>query len=658
MSISETTAPELDVTDVDLTVLDLTALDHEQPDELLCLVVDRAALADHLRLVLPRQRRDAGVLACLRPVELSRLREHHGPAEVSRLLNAIASMVARVSARPTVLSVDGDELLVLVPSGEILRARRRLAELAATLATTPLPIGDEHVHLTLAVGLAPLAGATDGGQVLARARRGTDASASTMDLVPRVGDAADPSTVDEEITAPRRARRRLSTTGLLVVATFALGWGVPLALYELAWRLGVDVSPAAYLLVVVATLATAVMVWAESLRAVEPTVAPSASPTTSATAVIAAFLPNEAATIEGTLAVHLAQEHPGGLQVLLAYNTPHRLPVEDRLEALAAREPRLQLLKVEGSTSKAQNVNAALGHVQGDVVGIFDADHEPAPGSFARAAGWLENGYDVVQGRCVVRNGASSPVSATVATEFELIYGVSHPGRARLHGFGIFGGSNGYWRTEALRTTRFRQEMLTEDIDSAIRAVRSGLRIASDPGLVSTELAPTTVKALWRQRLRWAQGWHQVAIVRLRGLVTDTALSLRQRAGMVALLGWSQVAPWISMQIVPLVAFALLHPAVDLAWFAPLLVATTLVMASSGIAQLVIGHHVAHPSVRAHRAWWFAFLVLGLSVYSEFKNVGVRVAHLRELFGQQQWVVTPRAVSVAPTDTAAVPATA
>ena len=49
---------------------------------------------------------------------------------------------------------------------------------------------------------------------------------------------------------------------------------------------------------------------------------------------------------------------------------------------------------------------------------------------------------------CACCNGDASWVARLAAVEFESIYAVSHPGRARLHGFGIFGGSNGYWKTE------------------------------------------------------------------------------------------------------------------------------------------------------------------------------------------------------------------
>jgi cellulose synthase/poly-beta-1,6-N-acetylglucosamine synthase-like glycosyltransferase len=202
----------------------------------------------------------------------------------------------------------------------------------------------------------------------------------------------------------------------------------------------------------------------------------------------------------------LAQDYDD-LQVILAYNTPEDLPVENELRRLPARDPRFTALRVHGSVSKAQNVNVALAQVRGEFVAIFDADHHPAPGAFKRAWRWLANGdADVVQGHCVVRNGDDGTLQRLVAAEFEAMYAVSHPGRARLHGFGIFGGSNGYWRTPVLRLTRLRSFMLTEDIDSSMRILAAGGKIVSDPGLLSMELAPGSWSALWNQRLRWAAG--------------------------------------------------------------------------------------------------------------------------------------------------------
>ncbi len=144
---------------------------------------------------------------------------------------------------------------------------------------------------------------------------------------------------------------------------------------------------------------------------------------------------------------------PDRFQVILAYNTPESLAIEADLQELAARDPRLLPLRVAGSKSKAENVNAALGAATGEIVGVYDADHLPAPDCFRRAWRWLGDGCDMVQGRCVIRNHAHNWLTRTIAVEFDTIYAVSHPGRAHLSRTAIFGGSNGYWRREVLAAT-------------------------------------------------------------------------------------------------------------------------------------------------------------------------------------------------------------
>ena len=126
--------------------------------------------------------------------------------------------------------------------------------------------------------------------------------------------------------------------------------------------LGVDVSWAMYIVVVIALLSTAYILWLEGLLALRredpPDMPATAYPP--ASAIVAAYLPNEAATIIETIEAFLRVEYPGGLQVILTYNTPRDLPIETTLRALAASDQRFTLLRVPGSTSKAQNVNAAL----------------------------------------------------------------------------------------------------------------------------------------------------------------------------------------------------------------------------------------------------------------------------------------------------------
>jgi cellulose synthase/poly-beta-1,6-N-acetylglucosamine synthase-like glycosyltransferase len=330
--------------------------------------------------------------------------------------------------------------------------------------------------------------------------------------------------------------------------------------------------------------------------------------------------------------------------VVLAYNRPQRLPVEDALEELAAADPRLRLLAVEGSTSKAQNVNAALAHVRGDFVGIFDADHHPAPDAFDRAHRWIADGADVVQGRCVIRNGEASLTSRLVAVEFENIYGVSHPGRSRLHGFAVFGGSNGFWRTATLRSTRMRSSMLTEDIDASIRLVGGGGRIAYDAGLHSFELAPTTPAALWWQRLRWAQGWFQVTRAHGRDIGNTFSLNRQQRIGMTLLLRWREVTPWVGQLSVALALHALWVSGgrlgeVSVSSWLPLMLLLPLATAPG---QALFAWVNAVPELRRHKSWFVGYLLVGALVYTEWRNVVARVSHVRELTGAHDWIITPR----------------
>lgn len=102
--------------------------------------------------------------------------------------------------------------------------------------------------------------------------------------------------------------------------------------------------------------------------------------------------------------------------------------------------------------------------------------------------------------------------------------------------------------------TRMRGSMLTEDIDASMRVLQAGGHIASDPDLISRELATTTAKQIWYQRLRWAQGWTQVSIQHLWRMVRLPHFDLRQKFGAFMLLLQREIYPWLSLQIFPLIA--------------------------------------------------------------------------------------------------------
>jgi cellulose synthase/poly-beta-1,6-N-acetylglucosamine synthase-like glycosyltransferase len=604
-----------------------------------------------------------GVLVCLRVSELGRVRERLGAQATWELVGRIRDVtVAELGlAKPPALRSNG-ELLWVLPATPAARVRKQLEQLNAALASRSftVAVGDaeEHLRITPAVGLVGVS-RTDPAVLISRARAAAVTAASRLDLEPCTWEPSAavapahgglPIRAGAVVAAWQTASRGIRSTAAQALLSLALALGLPFFYYTVTAQFGVDVLGPAYAFIVLALVATAGSIYVEGLLALDPVRPPALPPgdPPPATVIIAAYLPNESATIIDTLEAFLRISYAGPLQVILAYNTPHALPVEAVLQEMAHEHPRLVVLRVPGSTSKAQNVNAALEIAIGHFTGVFDADHHPAPDSVTRAWRWLADSYDIVQGHCVIRNGGAGWLSRMVAVEFESMYAVGHPGRAKLHGFGIFGGSNGYWRTDILRRVRMRPRMLTEDIDSSVRSILAGVRIASDPALLSFELAPTTLRALTRQRLRWAQGWFQVSRKYFGMAMASPALNRRQKAGAAFLFGWRELYPWISIQIFPLLGYLLLHPAPGrgVHWAMPFFLFLTLVTMGVGVAQSLFAYLLAHPEVRRRRRWFLVYALFAGFFYTEYKNGLARVAQIKEIGGERQWRVTPRQVPV------------
>lgn len=597
----------------------------------------------------------AGCLAFVSLAEWASVQARLGPRAEAELAKQLANLLT-LQQRPldlVGLGATPGTFGLLLPETTPDNAQRLLDRLAQTTVQATFTAAGEQLRLTPAFGFTAFADGLALPALTDRALSALAVAVAHRDLHSRPYEPAMGSVGVRPATAgPLSAQARLeqwrSRLNLpwQIALTLIMGSIIPYLVYAGLDALGFDITPYVYIVVVVALALTAFFVWAEgllSLKTAHPPVQPK-TPYPPASAIIAAYLPNEALTIVETVEAFLRVDYPADLQIILAYNTPYDLPVEDTLRAIALRDGRFVPLRIPNSTSKAQNVNTAVAEVRGEFVGIFDADHQPAANVFTRAWRWLAEGQDVVQGHCVVRNGAAGWVARLVAVEFEVIYGNSHPGRMRLHRFGIFGGSNGFWRTELLRQTRMHGFMLTEDIDSSIRIVEAGAKIMADPLLLSRELAPTGLKALWHQRMRWAQGWYQVSLEHLWSGLRSKHLSARQKFGLFWLLGWREIYPWISIQMFPLITYWVVkYGGLDkLDWLIPIFVLTTIFTLSVGPGQTLFAYWVSAPEIRRHKRWFIIYLLVTSLFYTEFKNLISRVAQVKELIHERQWKVTPR----------------
>jgi len=433
----------------------------------------------------------------------------------------------------------------------------------------------------------------------------------------------------------------LSILVCFVAPAIFLGAVTELVEPVLGWVLyGVAIS---YLLTCLLMLVEGNLAVRKSARELPPPPKDGWDPTV--TLIVAAYLPNEADIIEETL-LHLAREvdmPEGRLQVLLAYNTPTPMPLEDELRDLATRTPSIDVVRIPGSTSKAENIMGALPHVRGEVTAILDADHHLRRDAAGIALRWIDQGYDVVQGRCIIRNTDRNLLTRIIGCEFEGIYGIAHSGRSLLTDTAIFGGANGWWRTDVLRRLGVDHRMLTEDIDVSMRALLSGYRLVHERAVVSTELAPATFGAWWKQRTRWAQGWFQVTIRHAPDVKRSRVLGPWVRFYWLVMLVWREMFPIISLQIFTVLAaqaiaglpFHLLRD--------PFLITTTAITLLTGVVLGLASFRVATDESRAAlgKRWFIVYCVLALP-YTILKNAVAQAAMVREIVGDRRWMVTRR----------------
>jgi cellulose synthase/poly-beta-1,6-N-acetylglucosamine synthase-like glycosyltransferase len=360
--------------------------------------------------------------------------------------------------------------------------------------------------------------------------------------------------------------------------------------------------------------------------------------------VVAAYLPNEQDIIEETLLHWLTRVTPPaqGWEIILAYNTPTPLPVEARLHDLAREYPALVLLPVADSHSKAENLNAALQVAQGIMTGIFDADHHPAADCLGRAWAWLCRGdYDVVQGRNVIRNASDNWLTQLIGVEFECIYGVSHYGRSLLADTALFGGSNGYWRTSALRHLGFHHTRLTEDIDVTVRGLVGGCRLVHDPAIVTTELAPDNLRGLWLQRQRWSQGWLEVAGLHLGRVLRSPHLDAVQKPYWVLMMLFSQGFYALVWQVVPILLSIYISDRDRDLGFETLNLVLMGLLTFSMVLQVAVAIRLRSPIATCTQRHGLLYCLLS-PIYFWLKALIGVVAVVNHLSGSRVWHVTAR----------------
>ena len=364
------------------------------------------------------------------------------------------------------------------------------------------------------------------------------------------------------------------------------------------------------------------------------------------TYILPAYLNNEAVVLDETLKSYCEMVYNGNIRVMVVYNSKGDMRESENFlhrewDGHVEGNVTISIVKNENSTSKAENVNYGISLVRDttDYIAIMDADHQPAKDNAAVAMTVFEKrGYDILQGACTIRNQENF-LSTLVSVEFADMYSVGHQGRLQVFNLGIFGGSNGYWKAGILKEIKMDGSMLTEDIDSSIRATLAGYKIGYSGDVISSELSPLHEKTLQKQRLRWAQGWAQVSSKYVWKCVVSKCLTVRQKLGLVYLLAWREFFPYMTFW--PLFCVAAHYNSENSISFALLITLSGIIIFMFGICRVAVTRRVSKGPIRKNtRAFiTFAFCNLFYSIYLNYIQV---CAHGRSVMRINKWVATVR----------------
>ncbi|MBU6950164.1 poly-beta-1,6-N-acetyl-D-glucosamine synthase [Hahella sp. HN01] len=220
---------------------------------------------------------------------------------------------------------------------------------------------------------------------------------------------------------------------------------------------------------------------------------------------------NEGANIKETIDSLLEQDYPN--YEIIAINDGSKDDTGARLDEIAKEHPRLRVIHQENQ-GKAAALNNALEHAQGDCLVCIDGDALLDPNALV----WMvrhflsENGVGAVTGNPRVRT-RSTIIGKIQTGEFSSIIGLIKRAQ-RIYGtlFTISGVVCAFRKSAVQEIGGWNTSMVTEDIDVSWRLQMAGWNIRYEPMARCWVLMPETIRGLYKQRLRWAQGGAEVCL--------------------------------------------------------------------------------------------------------------------------------------------------
>jgi biofilm PGA synthesis N-glycosyltransferase PgaC len=219
---------------------------------------------------------------------------------------------------------------------------------------------------------------------------------------------------------------------------------------------------------------------------------------------------NEADNLRETIGALVAQNYPNF--EIIAINDGSKDATGAMLDQLLDEIPNLRVVQFAKNQGKAMGLRMGALAARGEYLVCIDGDAQLHPNA---AAHLVRHFIDYPRVGAVTGNPRirtrSTLLGKIQVGEFSSIVGlIKRTQRVCGNLFTVSGVVCAYRRSALHHCDYWGLEMLTEDIDATWRLQLQHWTVHYEPNAICWMLMPETLRGLWRQRLRWAQGGAEV----------------------------------------------------------------------------------------------------------------------------------------------------
>lgn len=221
---------------------------------------------------------------------------------------------------------------------------------------------------------------------------------------------------------------------------------------------------------------------------------------------------NELYVAERIIETVAAFEYPADkfeIQVLDDSTDETKDVIAKKVAEVAARGVNIKHIhRVDRTGYKAGALDAAMDRVEGEFIGIFDADFVPEKDFLLKTMPYFQDAnIGVVQTRWGHLNKDYSILTELQAFGLNGHFAIEQGGRNSSGHYINFNGTAGIWRKSCIEDAGgWEHDTLTEDLDLSYRAQIKGWRFKYLENVISPAELPITMSALKSQQHRWMKG--------------------------------------------------------------------------------------------------------------------------------------------------------